>query len=38
MVVQWVRSVDTDANAAFGAHVRYTENASFLLESLKPAT
>jgi hypothetical protein len=38
MVVQWVRSVDTLANAAFGANVHYTENASFTLESLRPAT
>jgi hypothetical protein len=36
--VQWNRQIDTLADAAFGAHVRYQEQASFVLESLTPAT
>jgi hypothetical protein len=38
MVVVWNRSVDTLADAAFGANVRYKENATFTLESLIPTT
>ena len=38
MTLRWVRAVDTLADAAFGARVRYTENASFYLESLTPRT
>ena len=37
MTIKWVRSVDSISNA-FGASVHYTENASFLLESLVPQT
>ena len=36
LVLKWVRSVDTDADSAFG-RVRYRETASFVLESLTPA-
>jgi hypothetical protein len=38
LTVQWIRSVDTIANAAFGAKAHYTEHASFLLTSLVPQT
>ncbi|MBV8160437.1 MAG: hypothetical protein JO265_05895, partial [Acidimicrobiia bacterium] len=37
LVLRWDRSVDTMADAAFGANVHYQEHASFLLESLTPA-
>ena len=36
LVVKWVRSVDTDADSAFG-RVRYRETAPFVLELLTPA-
>ena len=36
VTLQWHRAVDTIANAFGGAKVRYTENATFVLESLKP--
>jgi hypothetical protein len=36
LVLRWERSVDTLANAAFGAKVRYREEASFELQSLTP--
>jgi hypothetical protein len=35
MTLRWDRTVDTLANA-FGSEIRYKEDASFLLESLKP--
>ena len=38
LTVRWDRQVDTVADAAFGARVRYREDASFVLESLEPAT
>jgi hypothetical protein len=38
LTVRWDRTVDTLADAAFGAKVRYREQASFVLESLIPAT
>jgi hypothetical protein len=38
MTLRWDRTVDTMANASFGAEVRYQEEASFVLESLQPAT
>jgi hypothetical protein len=38
LTVRWDRTVNTLADAAFGAKVRYEEQASFLLESLTPAT
>ncbi|MBV8234559.1 MAG: hypothetical protein JO075_02545 [Acidimicrobiia bacterium] len=37
LVLRWDRSVDTMADAAFGANVHYQEQATFLLESLTPA-
>jgi len=37
MTLRWDRVVDTEANSAFG-NVHYTENASFILESLVPTT
>ena len=37
MTLRWDRVVDTDANSAFG-NVHYSENASFVLESLVPTT
>ena len=36
MTVSWTRSVDTVADAAFGAKAHYTEHASFFLLSLLP--
>ena len=36
MTLRWQRSVDTVADAAFGAKVRYQENATFVLESIVP--
>lgn len=36
LVLQWDRSIDTLADAAFGANVRYQEHATFVLESLTP--
>ena len=36
LTVSWERSVDTLADAAFGARVRYREQATFELESLDP--
>jgi hypothetical protein len=38
LTLRWDRTVDTMADASFGARVHYTENAHFLLESLKPRT
>jgi hypothetical protein len=38
LTLRWDRSVDTMADASFGARVHYTENAHFLLESLRPRT
>jgi hypothetical protein len=38
MVVSWHRWVDTDANAAFGANVHYSEHATLDLESISPHT
>lgn len=38
MTLRWDRTVDTMADASFGASVRYQEEASFVLESLTPAT
>ena len=38
MTLRWQRTVDTVADAAFGAKVRYQENATFVLESLTPQT
>lgn len=38
MTLRWDRTVDTLADAAFGAQVRYQEDASFVLESLTPQT
>lgn len=38
LTARWKRTVDTKADAAFGAQVRYQENADFVLESLDPAT
>jgi hypothetical protein len=37
LTLRWDRSVDSHSNA-FGANVHYTENASFVLESLTPRT
>jgi hypothetical protein len=37
MTVRWDRKVDTNADSVFGK-VHYTENASFVLTSLVPAT
>ena len=36
MTLRWDRTVDTVADASFGAKVRYQEKASFVLESLVP--
>ena len=36
LTARWKRMVDTTADAAFGARVRYQENADFVLESLEP--
>jgi hypothetical protein len=36
VTLRWHRAVDTTANAFGGAKVRYTEEATFLLESLEP--
>lgn len=36
LVLEWDRSIDTLADAAFGADVRYQEHATFVLESLTP--
>lgn len=36
LTVRWKRMVDTKADAAFGAQVRYEEQADFVLESLEP--
>ena len=38
MTLRWQRTVDTVADAAFGARVRYQEDATFVLESLVPQT
>ena len=38
LVLRWDRTVDTMANAAFGADVHYQEQATFLLESLTPTS
>ncbi len=38
LTVSWSRTVDTVANAAFGAKAHYTEKASFSLISLTPQT
>ncbi|MHB8664274.1 MAG: hypothetical protein ACYDH6_16460 [Acidimicrobiales bacterium] len=38
MTVAWTRSVDTVADAAFGAKAHYTEQAQFQLLSLTPQT
>jgi hypothetical protein len=38
MTLRWDRMVDTMADAAFGAQVRYQEQASFVLVSLTPRT
>jgi hypothetical protein len=38
MTVSWTRSVDSIADAAFGAKAHYTEHASFYLMSLTPQT
>jgi len=38
MTLRWDRMVDTMADAAFGAEVRYQEQASFVLTSLTPRT
>src|SRR5439155_3134787 len=36
LTLRWQRTVDTVADAAFGAKVRYQEDATFVLESLVP--
>jgi hypothetical protein len=38
LTISWHRSVDTLANAAFGAKAHYTEHAAFDLISLTPQT
>ena len=38
LTLRWDRMVDTMADAAFGAQVRYQEQASFVLLSLTPRT
>lgn len=38
MTLRWDRHTTADADTAFGANVRYVEEASFILESLSPTT
>src|SRR5258708_18470120 len=38
LVVAWSRWVDSYADTSFGTNVHYTEQASFLLESMVPTT
>ncbi len=38
MILSWIRSVSTDASAAFGVKAHYSEHASFTLLNLVPQT